>query len=65
MSQFVILSSEKVRPVLRISAIRAARFPAKNDQNGKLTFAVLHDEDKQTLRLLDEIILVWHDIGVF
>jgi hypothetical protein len=37
----------------------------KNDENGKLTFAVLHDEYEETLRLLNEIILIRNDIGVF
>ena len=35
----------------------------KNEKSGKLTFAVLHDEDYKTL--LDEVFLVRHNIGVF
>ena len=37
----------------------------KNYKNGKLTFAVLHDEYDKTLVLLDEIILIRNNIGVF
>ena len=37
----------------------------KNDQNGKLTLAVLHDEDNLTLLLHYEKFLERHDVGVF